>query len=105
MYSYYGGNTTWVTLKNGTSQRTTYDPRLHPWRQQYFPSTRQWGLDAALFKTIPIHERFNLLLHADFFNVLNHPGNPSGVGSNGVLSVRSSGSSARVGQLTLRLTW
>ncbi len=105
MYSYFGGNTTWVTLKNGTSQRTTFDPRLHPWRQQYFPSTRQWGLDASLFKTIPLKERFNFRLNIDFFNVLNHPGNPSGVGSNGVLSTRNSGSSARVAQLTLRLSW
>ena len=105
MYSYYGGNTTWVTLKNGTSQRTTFDPRLHPWRQQYFPSTRQWGLDASLFKAIPIKEGLDFRMNIDFFNVLNHPGNPSGVGSNGVLSTRNSGSSARVAQLTLRLRW
>jgi len=105
MYSYFGGNTTWVTLKNGTQQRTTFDPRLHPWRQQYFPSTRQWGLDASLFKTIPIKERFSMRLNADFFNVLNHPGNPSGVGSTGVLSTRSSGMPARVAQLILRVLW
>jgi hypothetical protein len=62
-------------------------------------------VDASLFKTIPIKERFSMRLNADFFNVLNHPGNPSGVGSTGVLSTRSSGMSARVAQLTLRLVW
>jgi hypothetical protein len=34
-------------------------------------------LDASLFKTIPINERFQARLNADFFNVLNHPGNPT----------------------------
>ncbi|MEK7403839.1 MAG: carboxypeptidase-like regulatory domain-containing protein [Acidobacteriota bacterium] len=105
MYPWYGTNTVWVTLKNGTVQRIAYNDNLHPWRQQYFPSTRQWGLDASLFKRIPINERVFFRLNADFFNVLNHPGNPSGIGSSGVLSVRFSGSGARQLQLTLRLTW
>jgi len=105
MYSYYGGNTVWVTLKDGTSQRTTFNNGLHPWRQQYFPSTRQWGLDASLFKRIPITEKVNLRFNADVFNVLNHPGNPSGVGSDGILSTRSSGYGAREMQFTLRLSW
>ncbi|MEK7407889.1 MAG: TonB-dependent receptor [Acidobacteriota bacterium] len=105
MFSYYGSNTVWVTLKDGTQQRTTYNDGLHPWRNQYLPSTRQWGLDASLFKSVPITERVRLRFNADFFNVLNHPGNPSGVGSDGILSVRSSGSGARELQLTLRLSW
>jgi len=105
MYPYYGSNTTWVTLKDGTVQRTTYNDGLHPWRQQYFPSVRQWGLDASLFKTIPITERVNLRFNADFFNVFNMPGSPNSVGSDGILSTRSSGQSARELQLTLRLSW
>lgn len=105
LYSYYGSNTTWVMLKNGTNQRVTYNDNLNPWRQQYIPSVRQWGLDSSLFKTIPINEDFRLRFSADFFNVLNHPGNPSGVDGGGILSVRSSGNSARQLQLTLRLSW
>jgi hypothetical protein len=45
--------------------------------------------------------RFNV----DFFNVFNHPGNPSGVASTGILSTRNSGVSPRVLQLTARMTW
>jgi hypothetical protein len=104
-YQFYGTNTTWVTLKDGTVQRTTFNDGLHPWRQQYFPSVRSWGLDASLFKTVPITERVNLRFNADFFNVLNNPGNPSGIGGDGLLSTFSSGQAARELQLTLRLTW
>jgi hypothetical protein len=94
-----------VPLKSGTVQRTTYNNNLHPWRQQYYPTVRQWGLDASLFKTIPIREQMKLRFNLDYFNVLNHPNNPTGVASTGVLSTRSSGSGSRELQLTLRLTW
>ena len=42
---------------------------------------------------------------ADFFNVLNNLNNPTTVGSDGLLSVRNSGSPSRVTQLSLRLNW
>jgi len=105
LYSYYGSNTIWLTLKDGTLQRTTYDNNLHPWRNQFFPSVRQRGLDASLFKQVPIHERWIVRFTMDFFNVLNHPGNPNSVGGDGVLSTRTSGSGARVMQLSLRMSW
>jgi hypothetical protein len=35
--------------------------------------------------------------------VLNHPGNPSAVGGDGVLGTRSSGTGVR--ELTVRLSW
>ena len=104
LYGFYGGNTQFVTLKDGTSQRTTW-AGLAPLRQQYLPSIRQWGLDASLFKTIPITERFRVRFNADFFNVLNHPGNPNSIGGTGILATRNSGNAARTMQLTLRLTW
>jgi hypothetical protein len=104
LYGFYGGNTQFVTLKDGSVQRTTW-AGLAPLRQQYIPSIRQWGLDASLFKTIPINERFRARLNADFFNVLNHPGNPNTIGSTGILSTRNSGNGPRTLQLTLRLTW
>jgi hypothetical protein len=105
MYAYFGTNTVWIPLKDGTQQRIVFNDNLHPWRQQYFPSVRQWGLDASLFKNIPINERLWLRFNADFFNVLNHPGNPSSVGGDGILNVRTSGTGARQTQLTLRLVW
>ncbi len=105
MYSYYGTNTVWVPLKDGTVQRTTFNDSLHPWRQQYLPGVRDWGLDASLFKAIPITERVVLRFNADFFNVLNHPGNPNTVRGDGILSTVESGQPAREVQLTIRLTW
>jgi hypothetical protein len=106
MFQYYGSNTVWITLKNGTSQRTVYNPGLHPWQNQYFPSVRQWGLDASLFKTIAVRgDRVKVRFNADFFNVLNHPGNPPAVGGDGILDTRASAMAARQLQLTLRLTW
>jgi hypothetical protein len=105
LYAFYGTNTVWVPLNNGNLQRTTFNDGLHPWRQQYLPSVRQWGLDASIFKNIPITEKLIARFNADFFNVLNNPGNPNSIGTTGVLSTRASGQSPRVIQLTLRLRW
>jgi len=66
---------------------------------------RQWGLNASLFKSVALTEKLRLRFNADFFNVLNHPGNPSSVGGDGILNVRTSGTGARQTQLTLRLVW
>jgi hypothetical protein len=86
-------------------QRLAYNDNLNPWRNQYVPGVLQWGLDASLFKSIPFKERYNIRFNADFFNVLNHPGNPNSIASTGILSTVSSGQAARVLQLTLRLNW
>lgn len=105
MYAYYGSNTTWVPLKNGTSQRTTYDNGLLPLRQQWRGGVRTWMLDAGLVKNVAFKDRFNVRFQADFFNVLNHPGNPTGVGGDGILNTMTSGEMARELQLSLRLSW
>jgi hypothetical protein len=104
-YSLYGTNTVFVPLNNGTVQRTTYNDNLHPWRQQYFPGPRHWGLDASIFKTIPITETVNLRFNADFFNVLNSPNNPNISGGSFMMNTYTSAQAARELQLTLRLTW
>ncbi|MEK7407081.1 MAG: TonB-dependent receptor [Acidobacteriota bacterium] len=105
MYSYYGSNTVWVPLKTGIQQRIAFDDNLHPWRNQYLPGVRQWGLDASLFKRVAITERVSARINVDLFNVFNHPNNPNDIGGTGILSTRSSGSGARELQLTVRLTW
>jgi hypothetical protein len=102
---FWDTNTVWIPLSNGTVQRTTFNDNLHPWRNQYFGAPLQWFQDAALFKFIPINERVTLRFNIDFFNVFNHPNNPTAVSGNGVLSTRNSGSAARVTQLALRLNW
>ena len=62
-------------------------------------------MDASLFKFAKLTEALTMRLNIDFFNVLNNPNNPTGVGANGLLSTRNSGSPARVTQLTLRFQW
>jgi hypothetical protein len=86
-------------------QRTGFAPGAHPWQNQFFAGVRQWGLDASLFKSIAAGERVRVRFNADFFNVLNAPGNPNTIGGNGFLNTRASGNSPRTLQLTLRLSW
>lgn len=103
--SYWDSNTVWIPLKNNTVQRTTYASGYNPWQNQYAPGILQWGLDASLFKVVSITERLRLRFNADFFNVLNHPGNQNNIGSNGVLNTQPSGQAPRTLQLSLRLSW
>jgi hypothetical protein len=105
MYQFYGSNTVWVPLKDGTQQRVAFDEGLHPWRNQFLPGVRQWGMDASLFKFIRLRERVVLRFNIDMFNVFNHPNNPNSIGGDGILLTRTSGSAARTTQLTLRLEW
>ena len=102
---FWDTNNVWIPLANGTVQRATFNDNLHPWRLQYLPSSLQWNVDSSIFKAIPIKEDLIFRFNVDFFNVFNHPGNPSAVGANGVLSTRNSGTTPRVLQLTGRLTW
>ena len=105
MSAYWDTNTVWIPLANGTVQRTTYNNNLNPWRNQYLPGPNQLFLDASLFKTFKIKEGLRFRLNVDFFNVLNHPNNPITVTNDGLLSVRNSGSAARVTQLSGHLNW
>jgi hypothetical protein len=104
-YQFYGTNTIFVPLKNGTLQRTTYNTGLNAWQNQFFPGVRQWNMDASLFKNVSLHDRLRLRFNIDFFNVFNHPGNPAAIGGDGILDTRASGNPARVLQLTMRLSW
>jgi hypothetical protein len=104
LQSYWNSNTVWVPLADGTVKRTTWSA-LTPLNNQFIPSVLQWNMDASAFKTIPITERLRLRFQADAFNVLNHPGSPNSVGSNGILLETNSGNSARTLQLSLRMSW
>ncbi|MGE5644245.1 MAG: carboxypeptidase-like regulatory domain-containing protein [Acidobacteriota bacterium] len=109
-YGYYGGNTEFVTLKDGTIQEVwkdgaQYSGTLHPWRNQPVMSTRIWSTDAALFKTFRIGERMNLKVQGDFFNVFNTPGNEFAPGNDGIVHTDYSMQDARQIQLSARFSW
>jgi hypothetical protein len=103
--AYWDTNNVWIPLNNGTVQRVAYNDNLHPWNNQYLLSPWQWFQDASVFKFIQIKEQVALRFNIDFFNVFNHPNNTTSIGGNGILSLRNSGSAARVTQLGLRLMW
>ncbi len=104
-FQFYETNTVFVRMKDGSLQRTTLDTNLHPWRNQFLPGPRSWGLDASLFKNLPITERLVARFNADFFNVLNMPGLNQPNSTTGIVSLQNSANPARQLQLTLRLTW
>jgi hypothetical protein len=104
--TFWDTNNVWVPLKNGTVQRVAYNTNLHPWRNQLMPGHFTWDQSASLFKEVKIKESTSLRFNADFFNVFNMPGRPTGVsGTTGVLSMRSSQKSPRITQLGLRLVF
>ncbi|MGD0773402.1 MAG: TonB-dependent receptor [Candidatus Solibacter sp.] len=103
-YAYYGTNTVYVPLKNGTVQRISISPNLHPWQNQYVMGPGTFGMDASLVKNVAIKEHVMFRLQADFFSVLNNPG-LNQPGSNGIISMQTSANAARVMQLIGRLTW
>ncbi|MEK7408874.1 MAG: carboxypeptidase regulatory-like domain-containing protein [Acidobacteriota bacterium] len=102
--TYWDTNTVWIPLKDGTTQRTAYNPNLHPWRNQYIGGPIQWNLDASVFKRIPIREGTELRFTIDAFNVFNHPNNPAGGGA-GILDTRGQSNASRELQLSVRLSW
>ena len=103
LYAWYGSNTLWVPLKNGTVQRTSWTG-LAPLQNQFLMVNRNWSVDASLIKNVKINERFNFRLSGDFFNVFNHPGNGT-PGSNGIMSTRGSANSPRTIQISGRISF
>jgi hypothetical protein len=105
LQQFWDTNNVWLPLNNGTVQRVTFNDGLHPWRNQFFPAPLQWFQDAAVFKFVKLSEQVTLRFNVDFFNVFNHPNNPTAVAGTGILDTRTSGSPGRLTQLALRLTW
>jgi len=102
---FWDTNTVWIPLKDGSVQQTTFNDNLNPFRNQYKLAPWQWFQDASAMKFFNIKEHMLFRFSVDFFNVFNHPNDPTAVGANGVLSTRNSGSGARVMQLGGRLQW
>jgi hypothetical protein len=104
-YGYYGSNTVFIKLKDGTTQEVDYGA-LHPWRNQPIASSRLWGTDASIFKTFSIKERAKLRVQADFFNLFNTPGNEFTPTDNaGIVPTNYSMNTPRQLQFQARFTW
>jgi hypothetical protein len=102
---FWDTNTVWIPLTNGVVQRTTFNDNLNPFRNQFKLAPWTWGQDASAVKFINLTEKVVFRFNVDFFNVLNHPNNAAPTAATGVLSLRNSGSNARVTQLGARISW
>lgn len=101
---YYGTNTVYVPLKDGTVWRGNWGG-IPPLQNQYVQGPGLWTLSAALFKSFPIGERMRLRVQWDVFNPTNSPQQPSSINSQDLLYTYLSGAAARNMQFTLRLLW
>jgi hypothetical protein len=104
-YNYYDSNSTMVTLTNGSSVRTTYNPDLSPVRAVSFAGPFNCAANASMFKAFPMGHGTSLRVNADFFNVFNVQGLNNPDTGSGLISLRSSNNSPRQMQLSARLVW
>jgi hypothetical protein len=102
---YYGTNTVYVPLQDGTTYRGSY-AGITPLQNQYVQSRGLWTLSSSLFKSFPIRENVRLRVQWDVFNPTNSPQQPQlPSNSQGLLYTYLNGTSARSMQFTLRLLW
>lgn len=107
LYGYYGTNTVFIPLKEGTQQQVAYGA-LNPFINQPVLSTNLWNVDASLFKSFKIKERLTLRPQFGFFNVFNVAGNSaSPIDNTGVAlqTTNANPSGPRVMQTSLSMTW
>jgi len=115
-YDYYGTNTSFVPLKDGTLYQVDLTPTnpqdgagspLSAWINQPILSTNLWNCDASVFKNFSIKERATFRLQFDFFNVFNTAGNDPTAGGDGIgyTYYNSNPSGARTMQISARLNW
>ena len=103
--AFYGTNTVFVPLKDGTIYRGTW-AGIAPLQNQYVESPGLWTLSASLFKSFPITERMKLRFQWDVFNPSNSPQEPqTPSNSQGLLYTYQNGTAARNMQFSLRLLW
>jgi len=105
---YYGTQTVFLTLSNGSKVPTAYSPGpqgVHPYSKLFLLGPFNWNTDASLFKIFPITRTAGLRLQGDFFNVFNQQGTNTPDATTGLISTRTSYITARQIQLTARLMW
>jgi hypothetical protein len=110
-YDNYGNSYIWLPVTNqaapvrvnlsGTANGSITTP-VHPFNGASILGAGNWNFDTAIFKSFSIAERAKLRVQCDTFNTFNHPGNAA---SGMIASDYGSQNSARVIQLSARLTW
>jgi hypothetical protein len=101
----WDSNRVTLPLANGATVDTNMNTFLHPWRTQIAPGPWNFGMDASLFKRIPLTERVTLRLNFDAFNVFNVQGMQLPDVATGIISLRNSHNTPRQLQFTGRVEW
>lgn len=119
---YYGKNEVNVTLLNGKTSATNYQPYptsdtsvstegANPFAHTVLNGPMNYNVDLSLFKVFPITERVRLRVNVDAFNAFNIQGYRNPSGGDGTEKIESGGIGAssyntpRQIQLTARLTF
>jgi len=103
-YGYYGSNTVFVPLNDGSTVTTSYGA-INPFINNYVASTRLWSVDASLGKNFQLNEHFRLRMQMDAFNAPNMPGNSPYPGDYGIAYTNTSANTPRMLQLSGHLYW
>jgi Carboxypeptidase regulatory-like domain len=99
-----------ITLANGSvvnnvpyalGPTNALNPNFH----SFYPNPFNFSTDASLFKVFHIRESIGLKINGDFFNVFNQQGTNGVDGTTGIINTTSSFNTARIVQLSGRLTW
>ena len=93
------------TYPNNVGYSAGPNNAANPNYRVYMPNPFNFVTNASLFKEFPIREGMGLKVNGDFFNIFNQQGTTGVNGSNGVIGTTSSANTARVIQISARLTW
>jgi len=97
-----GYTMTSATVYGGWWESRNWNPYHY---RQVLRGPNEWNMDASVFKVFPIGERFKLRLNLDAFNVFNRPGINMPSSTSGLIDNTTSDNTARMMQLTLRLSF
>jgi hypothetical protein len=102
--AFYGTNTVYVPLKDGTTWRGAFGGLL-PLQNQFRETPGLWTLSSALFKAFRFGEKMRMRIQWDLFNPTNSPQEPQTPNAQGLIYTYQSGVAARSMQFSARLLW
>jgi hypothetical protein len=104
-YDLYGTSDVLFNLNDGSTGRAN-KADLHPWINNYVPSSWLFNTDASIYKVFRFSERIQLRVQCDFFNVFNQPGmSPTLLDETGVVTKEFSQNAPRQMQLSAKFSW
>jgi len=104
----FGNNNVPVTLKNGTTVLTGYNPGpagANPFSHTILPGPTNYETDISLYKVFSFSENWKLRVNVDAFNAFNIQGRVNPDTTTGIESLQTSYWTPRQIQLTARLTF